>query len=163
MKRLLVLVFLFSFASTVVKAQDIPRPDWNTMLNQPPLEGSFSIDSSSTQSNGNIFSKMYHWAGHHKRFLAMEGAAVTGAVIHYVGLKECREISVEFCDSHYGAAWAMYWFTTGVTVVAMPAIAEGCWKDQQGKFCYVFAYSGSVGQAAWGLHEYRIEPHAFDK
>lgn len=97
------------------------------------------------------------WVKHHKRFLLMESAAVTGAAIHYAGLRHCRRANgVEPCDAHYGGAWAAFGFTTGITVIAMPAIAESCWKDGQGKFCNIFAYSGSAGQASWGIHEWRI-------
>jgi hypothetical protein len=98
------------------------------------------------------------WAKHHKRFLLMEGAAITAASIHAAGLHHCRHYAgVEACDAHYGAAWGAYGFATGLTVVAMPAVAEGCWKSGQGKFCNLFAYGGSAVQAGWGLHEFSIK------
>ena len=99
-----------------------------------------------------------NWLSHHKRFVAMESAALTGAAIHYAGLNHCRKRNgPEPCDAHYGAAWQAYWFTTGLTVVALPATAEGCWRDQQGKFCNLFAYTGSASQAGWGVHEWRVK------
>ncbi len=103
-----------------------------------------------------------HWLAHHKRFLAMEGVAITGASIHAAGLHHCRRLNgVEPCDEHYGEAWAMFGIVTGVNTIVMPAIAEGCWKDQKtqnrsGKFCNIFAYGGSGTQAAWGVHEFFI-------
>jgi hypothetical protein len=103
------------------------------------------------------------WIRHHKRFLVMEGAAITGASIHAAGLHHCRHYAgVEACDAHYGAAWAAFGFTSGITVIAMPAVAEGCWKNEGGRFCNVLAYGGSITQAAWGVHEWRITPHKID-
>lgn len=98
------------------------------------------------------------WAKHHKRFLLMEGTAIAGASIHAAGLHHCRKTNgVEPCDEHYGLAWAAYGFTTGLTVIAAPAIAEGCWKDNpSAKFCYIFGYAGSAYQGTWGVHEWLI-------
>jgi len=105
----------------------------------------------------NPFSKIKDFGVTHKRFELMEGAAVAGALIHRYGLHHCRLGGVERCDEHYGAAWAMFGFTTGLTTIVLPAIAEGCWKDSQdAKFCYVFAYSGSSFQTGWGIHEATI-------
>lgn len=99
-----------------------------------------------------------NWAKHHKRFLLMEGAAITAVSIHAAGLHHCRKVNgVEPCDLHYGSAWAMFGITSGITVIAMPAAAEGCWKGGNGKWCNILAYGGSVGQAAWGVHEWRIK------
>lgn len=98
-----------------------------------------------------------HWIAHHKRILLVEGAAFGAAAIHYKGLDRCRRMNgPEPCDEHYGAAWAVFGFVTVVNVVAMPAVAEGCWKDGHGKFCNIFAYGGSAAQAGWGLHEATI-------
>lgn len=97
-----------------------------------------------------------NWAKHHKRFLFMEGAAIAGASIHAAGLHHCRRSNVEFCDEHYGAAWTAFGFTTGFTVVALPALAEGCWKNEGGKWCNVLAYGGSAAQAGWGIHEFSL-------
>lgn len=103
------------------------------------------------------------WVKHHKRFLFMEGAAVAGAVIHHEGLSRCRRFGVERCDAHYGSAWGAYWFTTGLTTVAFPATAEGCWKSQQGKWCGLISYVPSSIQAGWGVHEWTIgKPHAVE-
>src|SRR5438876_9752509 len=98
------------------------------------------------------------WTKHHKRFLLMEGAAVTGAIIHYKGLRHCQRFNgVEPCDEHYGSAWAMYGVTTAFTAIALPATAEGCWKDNDSaRFCYLFAYGGSAFQTSWGIHEWTI-------
>jgi hypothetical protein len=102
-----------------------------------------------------------HWLATHKRFVSMEaiaiGAAIAGAGIHAYGLHHCRRLNgVEPCDEHYGAAWAMFGVSAGVTVIVMPAIAEGCWKDNWTRSCYVFAYSGSSFETWWGIHEARI-------
>ena len=98
------------------------------------------------------------WAKHHKRFLLMEGAAVAGASIDAAGLHHCRRTNgVEPCTAHYGAAWATFGITTGLTTVVLPSLAEACWKNDGGKFCYPLAYSGSVGQAAWGVHQWTIK------
>ena len=98
------------------------------------------------------------WAKHHKRFLLMEGAAVAGASIHAYGLHHCRRTNgVEPCDEHYGSAWGGFAAATIMTVVVMPAVAEGCWKDQLGHFCDAFAYAPPVIQGAWGVHEARIK------
>jgi hypothetical protein len=97
------------------------------------------------------------WAKHHKRFLLMEGAAVAGASIHAAGLHHCRKTNgVEPCDLHYGTAWANFGIVAGLNVIVMPSVAESCWKDGQGKFCYIFAYGGSAAQGVWGLHEASI-------
>lgn len=110
---------------------------------------------------------LWHWAGRHKRFLLMEGTAITAAAIHYKGLNHCRKVAgQEACDEHYGEAYGFYWFVTGVNLIAMPAAAEGCWKNDGGKFCYILAYSGPAYQAWHGIYEWRInkpreiEPHA---
>jgi hypothetical protein len=97
------------------------------------------------------------WIQRHKRFLFMEGVAVAGASIHAAGLHHCRRGGVERCDEHYGAAWAAFGFTSGITVIAMPAVAEGCWKNEGGKFCNILAYGGSATQAGWGVHEFTIK------
>lgn len=103
------------------------------------------------------------WIKHHKRFLAMEGFAITGAVVHYKGLEHCRKhFGPEPCDEHYGAAWGAYWFTTGVTTIALPAAAEGCWRNEGGKFCNILAYTGSATQLGWGVHEWRINASKTD-
>jgi len=97
------------------------------------------------------------WAKHHKRFLLMDGAAIAGASIDAAGLHHCRRTNgVEPCTAHYGAAWATFGITTGLTTIVMPSVAESCWKNDGGKFCNIFAYSGSAAQAAWGVHEWRI-------
>jgi len=102
------------------------------------------------------------WAKHHKRFLLMEGAAVAGASIHAAGLHHCRHTNgVELCDEHYGSAWAMFGVWTGMNTIIFPAVAEGCWRDQQGKFCNIFAYGGSATQGAWGVHEAAIHKKEF--
>ena len=99
-----------------------------------------------------------NWAKHHKRFLFIEGAALTGAAIHYKGLNHCRKVNgPEPCDEKYGSAYPMFWTWTGLSAIAFPAIAEGCWKDNpDAKFCNLFAYGSSVTQASWGIHEWSI-------
>ena len=101
------------------------------------------------------------WAKRHKRFLLMESAAVGAAGIHAAGLHHCRKVNgVEPCDEHYGLAWAAFGIFAGTTIVIFPAIAEGCWKNEGGKFCNTFAYGISIGQASWGIHEWTInKPH----
>jgi hypothetical protein len=96
------------------------------------------------------------WAKHHKRFLLMEGAAVGSAIIGAQGLKACRSTGVEKCTAHYGAAWATFGVGTGLNF-AMTGVAEGCWKNEGGKFCNIFAYGGSAVQAGWGIHEWRLK------
>jgi hypothetical protein len=101
------------------------------------------------------------WVKHHKRFLLMESAAVAGASIHAAGLHHCRRhTGVENCDSDYGAAWATFGVATGFTVIAMPAAAEGCWKNEGGKFCNVLAYGGSQIQTWWGVHEWQVKKNS---
>lgn len=97
------------------------------------------------------------WVRHHKRFLFMEGAAVTGAVLHYKGLSNCRKRNgPEPCDEHYGAAWANFGIVTAINTIVLPSAAEGCWKGDGGKFCNILAYGGSAAQAGWGIREWRI-------
>jgi len=97
------------------------------------------------------------WAKHHKRFLLLEGAAITGAAIHAAGLHHCRRTNgVEPCDAHYGSAWVNFAAVTSMTVVVMPAVSESCWKDGNGKFCHLFAWPAPAIQAGWGIHEWRI-------
>jgi hypothetical protein len=95
-----------------------------------------------------------NWAKHHKRFLLMEGAAVTATAVGAYGLKHCRDVDVEHCTGHYGAAWGIFGFEVGASF-AMTAVAEGCWKDGGGKPCYVLGYSASAFETWWGVHEYR--------
>lgn len=94
------------------------------------------------------------WVKHHKRILFIEGAAVTAALVDAKGLHHCRQGGVERCSEHYGEAWGFYGFFTGMNVIALPAIAEGCWKNGQGKFCNVFAYGGSTAQLAFGVDQW---------
>jgi hypothetical protein len=97
------------------------------------------------------------WIKHHKRFLLMEGAAIAAVSIHAAGLHHCRVLNgVEPCDEHYGAAWAQFGILSGMTIVVMPTIAEGCWKGGHGHFCDTLAYGGSAFQASWGVREWRI-------
>jgi hypothetical protein len=104
-----------------------------------------------------------NWTKHHKRFLLMEGAAITGAAIHYKGLNHCRKLNgPEPCDAHYGAAYGTFWFGTALTVVAFPAVAEGCWANQVGHFCDAIAYVPSGIQLGWGVHEWRISSYKKD-
>jgi hypothetical protein len=105
----------------------------------------------SSSAAANPFTWTWHWAGHHKRGLLMEGAALGAAGWHAAALHHCRTGNVEVCDEGYGSAWAMYGFLTGVTVVALPAVAEACWRatdDDRG--CYAIAYGGSAFQAGLG-------------
>lgn len=98
-----------------------------------------------------------HWLAAHKRFIAMEGTAIAAASIHAAGLHHCRRVNgVEPCDAHYGLAWATFGISTGLTTIVLPAAAEGCWKDEGGKWCNLLAYSGSAAQAGWGIHEWTI-------
>lgn len=115
-----------------------------------------------TSASANPLSRTWHWAGHHKRFLIMEGFAIGAAAVDGYGLHECRKTSVENCRAKYGAAWASYGFVTGINVVAMPALAEACWKGDGGKFCYALGYGGSAAQMGFGIAQWRkgAEPHA---
>lgn len=93
------------------------------------------------------------WVKHHKRFLVMESAATGSALIGAYGLHHCRQGDVERCTGHYGAAWGI--FGTGVGLnLAMTGAAEGCWKNEGGKFCNILAYSGSAAQFGWGIHQW---------
>ena len=99
-----------------------------------------------------------HWLKMHKRFLAVECAAITAASIHAAGLHHCRKLNgIEPCDLHYGLAWANFGIVTGLNTLVMPSVAEGCWKGGGGKFCNLFAYTGPAIQAGWGIHEWRIK------
>lgn len=113
-------------------------------------------------ASANPFSRTWHYMGHHKRFFIMEGFAVGAAVVDGYGLHECRKTGVENCRAKYGAAWASYGFVTGINVIAMPALAESCWKGGGGKFCNVLGYGGSTAQLGFGIAQWRkgAEPHA---
>jgi hypothetical protein len=101
------------------------------------------------------------WVKRHKRFLAMEGVGLVGVGVHAWGLHRCRKISVEFCDEHYGAAWAGFGVSAGMSLIAFPAMAEGCWSDdRKGKFCQVLAYAPAGVQLGWGAHEYYVSQTA---
>ena len=94
-----------------------------------------------------------HWMKRHPvatSFLA-GGAA---AAIHAVGLRHCRQGSVENCQAKYGSAWASFGLVTG-TNFAVIAATSGCWKDQDRKFCSIFAYGGSAAQAGFGVSQWR--------
>lgn len=97
-----------------------------------------------------------NWAKHHKRFIAIESAAVTGAIIHWKGQTHCLRVNVERCDENYGANRAWFGLLTGWSVAAGPAIAEGCWKNEGGKFCNAFAWSGPAYQATQGALDWRV-------
>lgn len=100
-----------------------------------------------------------HWIAHHKRFLLMESAAVGSAIVLVKGVNHCRASGVEKCVGQYGAAWGIVGFTIGANF-AMTAAAEGCWKNDGGKFCNVLAYGGSAGQLGFGIAQWRKENHA---
>ena len=96
-----------------------------------------------------------HWISTHKRFLAMEGAALGAGAVDYAGLNHCRKFNeVERCRSGYGAAYASWGLTVGLNTVVLPAISEGCWKDGNGKYCYIFAYTGSSAQLGFGINQW---------
>jgi hypothetical protein len=100
------------------------------------------------------------WIKHHKRFLLMEGAAIGAASIHAYGLHHCRSTgSVERCQSSYGAAWASWGIISGMNIIVMPTLAESCWREDGGKFCYIPAYGGSAGQLGFGISQWRKEKH----
>lgn len=101
-----------------------------------------------------------NWAKHHKRFLFMEGIAVGAASIHAYGLHHCRQTGVENCQAKYGSAWTSFGIITGMNVIVMPSLAEGCWKNEGGKFCNVLAYGGIAGQVGFGIAQWRKEKHA---
>jgi len=87
----------------------------------------------------------------------MESAALGAAGLHAYGLHKCRHNNgVEVCSEGYGSAWAFFGVATGVNVIVLPAVAEGCWKDGHGKFCNIFAYGGSATQAGYGIYQGRI-------
>ena len=96
-----------------------------------------------------------HWAKHHKRFLIMESVAVTASVVHLEGMRHCRTGNVEHCDEHYGAANAFFWVNAGMSTVAMPALAESCWKNDGGKLCYALGYGWPAYQFATGIRDFR--------
>lgn len=100
-----------------------------------------------------------HWIAHHKRFLLMEGAAIGSAIVLAKGVDHCRSTGVEKCAGQYGASWAIVGFSIGANF-AMTAAAEGCWKNEGGKFCNALAYGGSAGQLGFGISQFRKEPHA---
>lgn len=100
-----------------------------------------------------------YWIAHHKRFLLMEGGAVGSAIVLAKGVDRCRSTGVEKCVGQYGAAWGIVGFTIGANF-AMTAAAEGCWKNDGGKFCNVLAYGGSAGQLGFGIAQWRKENHA---
>lgn len=103
----------------------------------------------------NPLTRAWHFVGHHKRFFIMEGVAIGAATVDAYGLSRCRQTGVENCRAKYGAAWASYGFITGINVVAMPALAESCWKgDGSNKFCYVLGYGGSMGQLGFGIAQW---------
>lgn len=97
------------------------------------------------------------WVRTHKRFLIMEGAAVTAASIHAAGLHHCLRGDVERCpEEGYGPNWALYGVLTGWSVVVGPALAEKCWNDSSDwKGCYFFAYSGAAAQTSLGIYDFR--------
>lgn len=99
------------------------------------------------------------WIKTHKRFLLMEGAAIGAASIHAAGLHHCRRTGVENCQAKYGAAWASFGVITGMNVIVMPVLAESCWKNGEGKFCYIPAYGGSAAQFGFGVSQWRKEKH----
>lgn len=110
---------------------------------------------SPTPTPANPFARTWHFVGHHKRFFIMEGFAIGAATVDAYGLSRCRQTGVENCRAKYGAAWASYGFVTSINVVAMPALAESCWKGDSGnKFCYVLGYGGSAGQLGFGIAQW---------
>jgi len=83
-------------------------------------------------------------------FIAAGGAAT----VHAIGLRHCRQGSVENCQAKYGAAWASYGAATGINFVVV-ASTSGCWRDQSKKFCSLFAYSGSAAQLGFGINQWK--------
>lgn len=104
----------------------------------------------------NPLKRVAHAVTTHKRFWIMEGAAIAGATVHAVGLRHCRRGDVEQCDEKYGQAWAWYGFISGYSLIAQPAIAEGCWKENpDAKFCRLFAHSATAYQFSQGVLDFR--------
>jgi hypothetical protein len=97
----------------------------------------------SAQAGPNPFSRVWHWAGHHKRFLAMEGAAIGASAVNFSGLHHCRvENGPEPCIGKYGGAYAIAGTGAGLTIVIMPAATEGCWKGQEEGDSFLLRHCG---------------------
>jgi hypothetical protein len=78
------------------------------------------------------------------------------ATVHGLGLAHCRQGSVENCQAKYGAAWQSFAFATGANFAVIGA-TSGCWKEQSGKFCSIFAYGGSAAQAGFGIQQWKAK------
>jgi len=84
------------------------------------------------------------------------GAAAT---VHGLGLRHCRQGSVENCQEKYGAAWQGFAWSTGINF-AVIASTKNCWKEQSAKFCSLFAYGGSAAQLGFGIDQWMKKgPH----
>lgn len=80
---------------------------------------------------------------------------IGAAAFHASRLHRCRTGDFEHCDEGYGCAWCFFGVLTGASVVAGPAIADGCWKDNpDAKFCNIFAYGFSAYQFGQGLYDW---------
>jgi hypothetical protein len=95
------------------------------------------------------------WIRHHPTAIAFITGG-TAATVHGLGLRHCRQGSVEHCQARYGAAWASFGAAT-VTNFAVIGASSGCWKDQDQKFCSLFQYSGSAAQLGFGIQQWRAK------
>lgn len=95
------------------------------------------------------------WVKHHKRFLSAAGAVAGASIIQWKGSSYCQRGEHERCDLGYGSYHSNGFkiFTISMDG-AMLGAAEGCWKDEGGKFCYALAYGTPAVQAGFGIHDY---------
>lgn len=109
----------------------------------------------------NPVSAVGHFVSHHKRFLIMEGLGIGASALSFAGTHHCRVYnSVEACTGNYGAAYGIEGMKGSLSVIVFPAIAEGCWHDDnKDKACWAFPIGASAFNAVWGLHEYSVSGH----
>lgn len=79
---------------------------------------------------------------------------MTAATVNGIGLAHCRQGPVENCQGKYGAAWGSFGAATG-TNLSLIIATKSCWKDQDPRFCSLFAYSGSAIQTGFGINQWR--------
>jgi hypothetical protein len=96
-----------------------------------------------------------HWVKTHKRFLFAAGAEAAAFTIQWKGQTYCQRGEHEACTLGYGGyrSRGFNWFSLGMSG-AMLGAAEGCWKNEGGKFCNVLAYGVPATQTAFGIHDY---------
>lgn len=97
------------------------------------------------------------WTKHHKRFLAMEAAAVGPSAFEVAAVNRCvRRNGQDGCLARYGARDATLGMHVGFSTVVFPAIAEACWQHtDDSHWCDPLGFAFPAGQTIFAIQQWR--------